>query len=59
MQRNLLRYFTEILSRERFLSEKAEVKFVLKCSGVKPEGVLVVERELASGRFEDKHRTVQ
>jgi beta-phosphoglucomutase-like phosphatase (HAD superfamily) len=43
MRHNLAHYFKEILTRERFSSKKTQVRYILSCSGVKPEEVILVD----------------
>ena len=40
---DLVQYFKEILTREKFSSKKTQVECILNCSGVKPEEVLLVD----------------
>jgi HAD superfamily hydrolase (TIGR01509 family) len=50
---NLVHYFKEILTREKFPSKKAQVDYIVNCLGMKPEEVLLVddsERNIAQCR---------
>lgn len=42
-QHNIAHCFKETLTREKFPSKKAQLKYILDCLGVKPEEVLLVD----------------